>query len=268
MPLVGEQIFRKGLIENPVDGGFRAASYDLHVGTILVAPKEDKRFLGSGLDDICVCEAGFLLPPQGMVRVISRESVKLPKNIVGYALTKNGLSNEGILAINIGIIDPGYEGPISSTLINFGKRTYEVTPETSFLRLTFHEINETSKVKPECHTSAMYLKKTKREVLRSSGQKFLNLSELAEEAGQEAFGRFKKLLFLGLPIAALALTLITLCIPLGEHVWAGWNRYLQAGPSDYGKKLEATENKIGDIEERLNAAESNQPGPVNDPTGQ
>ena len=116
MPIVAEDMAAKGLIENGVDGGFRAASYDLHVGAILEAPQEDKRSSGSATEDIRV-STGFSLRPQGMVRVISRERVKLPENIIGYALTKNGLSNKGILAINIGIIDPGYEGPISSTTL-------------------------------------------------------------------------------------------------------------------------------------------------------
>ena len=256
MPIVAEQMAAKGLIENGIQSGFRAASYDLRVGAILEAPKEDKRSSGSAAEDIRV-STGFSLRPQGMVRVISRERVKLPDNIVGYTLTKNGLSNQGILAINIGIIDPGYEGPISSTLINFGKRTYQITPETSFLRLTFHEINETSQVRPVSHTHSTYLEKTKLDVLGSSGPKFLNLSEVAQEAGQEAFGKFKNWLFLGLPIAALALTLITL-LPLWAQIWTDWNRYLGAGPGAYENRLEAIESKIGDIEERLNAAESSQ----------
>ena len=257
MPIVAEQMTAKGLIENGIQSGFRAASYDLHVGAILEAPKEDKRSSGSAAEDIRV-STGFSLRPQGMVRVISRERVKLPENIVGYALTKNGLSNQGILAINIGIIDPGYEGPISSTLINFGNRTYQITPETSFLRLTFHEINETSQVRPVSHTHSTYLEKTKLDVLGSSGPKFLNLSEVAQEAGQEAFGKFKNWLFLSLPLAALALALITLFIPWWAQIWTGWNTYLGAGPRAYENRLEAIESKIGDIEERLNPAEGNQ----------
>ena len=205
MPIVAEQMAAKGLIENGIQSGFRAASYDLHVGTILEAPKEDKRFRGNTVEAISVSAKGFSLSPQGMVMVISRERVKLPKDIVGYALTKNGLSNQGILAINIGIIDPGYEGPISSTLINFGKRPFRVIPETSFLRLTFHETDKSSKVEAVYHADSTYLEKTRQDVFRSSGPRFLNLGDLAQEAGQEAFGSFKKWLLLSLPVAALAL---------------------------------------------------------------
>ena len=256
MPIVAEQMAAKGLIENGIQSGFRAASYDLHVGTILEAPKEDKRFRGNTVEAISVSAKGFSLPPQGMVMVISRERVKLPKDIVGYALTKNGLSNQGILAINIGIIDPGYEGPISSTLINFGKRPFRVIPETSFLRLTFHEIDKSSKVERPYITQIR--RTSKRRGRMSSGPRFLNLGDLAQEAGQEAFGSFKKWLLLSLPVAALALALITLCIPLWAQIWTSWNMYLGAGPRAYENRLEAIESKIGDIEERLNPAEENQ----------
>ena len=59
------------------------------------------------------------MPPQGIVQVVSSERVKVPSTITGLATVKTSLCNEGLLALNIGIIDPGYEGAISSFLLNF-----------------------------------------------------------------------------------------------------------------------------------------------------
>ena len=52
--------------------------------------------------------------------------MKLPHEITGHALLKNELYRKGVLAINIGVIDPGFEGPLSSILINFGREDFVV----------------------------------------------------------------------------------------------------------------------------------------------
>ena len=117
MPLSRTEIVGAGIIENKREDGFNVASYDLHARYLLKAPakvSELPEFL-HGKHEIPT--EGIVLESQGMVRVISDEYLRMPKNVVGYALTKNGLSNVCVLAINIGIIDPGYCGPVSSTLI-------------------------------------------------------------------------------------------------------------------------------------------------------
>src|SRR6185437_4136614 len=160
---------------------------------------------------------GFYLPPQGMVKVVSRETIKVPQGVAGYALIKNGLSNVGLLAINIGIIDPGYEGPISSTLINFGKNPLLLSPKMTFLRLTFHEYEpqatEARGLAPI--STADYVQRTKAEVVRHLSGSFLNLEETARDAAYLAFGSFKKWLILWAAALALFLALLTIFVPLG-----------------------------------------------------
>jgi hypothetical protein len=68
-----------------------------------------------------------------MVRVVSRESLRLPDTITGHVLLKNELCTKGVLAINIGVVDPGFNGPISSTLINFGRETCSVEKGTHYV---------------------------------------------------------------------------------------------------------------------------------------
>src|SRR5579864_1733127 len=111
--LSGEEIGSLGLVENSTTDLFRASTYDLSVGDIIAAGPV------SGNKE-------YVLPPGGTVRVISKETLKLPDFITGHALLKNELCRKGILALNIGVIDPGFEGPISSTLINFGRSNFVV----------------------------------------------------------------------------------------------------------------------------------------------
>jgi hypothetical protein len=60
---------------------------------------------------------------------------------VGYAMPKTGLCHEGILALNTGLIDPGYEGRISTVAVNFDKEPVAIRPGDSFLRVVFHKLD-------------------------------------------------------------------------------------------------------------------------------
>lgn len=217
MPLTKSQIQAEGLILSDRPEGYRAAGYDLAIEAILIAPPSGE---GSASSDIRECREAYRLSSAGMVKVISREIVSLPNNIVGYALVKNSMSNKGVLAINIGVIDPGYNGPISSTLINFGPDPLILMPGEPFLRLSFHRIEEScNAAKGVSYTKEKYLEMAKTDILRSGSDKFLNLSQLSEELIRNGLERLKKWSLAGLAIAATILGIVALLVPLYAAYW-------------------------------------------------
>src|ERR1017187_3100988 len=124
--LSGEEIKSLKLVEDSSDDNlYRASTYDLSVGEIIPAGS-----VSGGSE--------YKLPSGGTVRVVSKEFLKLPNEITGHALLKNELCRTGVLAINIGVIDPGFEGPLSSILINFGRGDFVVKQGDPFLRISFH----------------------------------------------------------------------------------------------------------------------------------
>src|ERR1700722_10088410 len=100
--LRGEEMKASGLVAESEEKLYRAATYDLSVGDIILA--------GGKLWEYSAYE----LKPGGMVRVVSKETLTLPDTITGHVLLKNDLCTKGVLAINIGVVDPGFKGPISS----------------------------------------------------------------------------------------------------------------------------------------------------------
>ena len=226
MPLSAAEIESSDLIQNRLDEHFGAASYDLSIGTILTAP-ESGATAGTSASQVVEITEAFSLAPQGMVRVISQEVVKLPQDILGYALVKNRLSNRGVLAINIGLIDPCYEGPLSSTLINFGSMPFVLEPGTAFLRLTFHRVQPNDRAEPLKLTHKSYLARTKKEVLATASQKFLNLNQLADDVERRFHGSFKKYLFRRIPMAGIVLAAITILIPLWAYLWTSYTEFYE-----------------------------------------
>ncbi|WP_242390030.1 hypothetical protein [Kosakonia cowanii] len=94
-----------------------------------------------------------LLKPQDSVFVISEEILHVPEGFIAYVFLKNRLSQKGFLALNTGIIDSGYNGPISTLLINFSA-VEEYLPITdseqdkAFFRVVFHEIEKNPNYQP------------------------------------------------------------------------------------------------------------------------
>ena len=168
MILTEEDIRTIGIIVNPATNGFGETSdsikpvgYGLTVGDVYM-PKQ--------LDDgirraVQASRSGFglthteegseiVIPPQGIFVVISAEKVRMPSNVCGFALPKTRLSEEGILILNTGIVDPLYEGFISGTLINFRKTDYVIKRGMPFLRLVFQYVGSdlTHSLDPAHHT--------------------------------------------------------------------------------------------------------------------
>jgi dUTPase len=115
-----------GLVPNGVSTNYRDSSYDASVG--LIVDKDGNSH--THLD----------IPPRGVVHVISNESFVLPATHAGVAHVKTALCNEGLLTLNIGLIDPGYSGPITTAVLNFGSKPARLSRGDVFLRIAFHQL--------------------------------------------------------------------------------------------------------------------------------
>jgi deoxycytidine triphosphate deaminase len=212
MLLSDQEIKNRRLVENRIEAHFRAASYDLSVGTIIsVEGKEE--------------EGEYWLKPQGIVEIISRERVKLPKDVVGYVMVKTSLCNQGILALNIGIVDPGYEGFLSTTLLNFGKNKFLLRINDVFLRLTFLDCYISPRSNRPSPVGYRDYVRGKREKMENFPETFLNLEATVQEASEPLFEDLKKKLIFWVPVGAFALALFAFLVTLGvnytsRNIWS------------------------------------------------
>jgi dCTP deaminase-like protein len=230
----GEEIKSHGLIADGDDSLYRASTYDLSVGEIIPAGPHAGTMAAT---------SEYRLPPGGMVRVVSRESLRMPDDVTGHVLLKNALCRTGVLAINIGVVDPGFVGPLSSTLINFGRADFVVGKGLSFLRVSFHRSAPSPKATESMKWDrADYLARVREEVLAYSAPTFLNVEETSARAAERAFGSFKQSLVLWATLAAIVLALVTVFVPLGasyvDRYLAGRDRRETEIRQSIEKKLE------------------------------
>jgi deoxycytidine triphosphate deaminase len=208
MLLNSYQIQTKNLIAEQFENTqLHASSYDLRV---------DKMIGRGEKGDVFVATDSLVIQPMGMVTVISRESLRLPQDVTAYAMVKTGLCRSGVLAINIGIFDPGWEGPGSSILLNFGKEPYQIRRNDGFLRLTFHCVQAPSgSPKPSVHMRSDYEREVTTSFSRKFAATFMDVEQAATKARSKLDEELKSVLLKWLPAAAIFLAFLTFFLNYG-----------------------------------------------------
>lgn len=189
MPLTGPEAANLDLVVSTDGVSSRPASIDLRVGCIIIKGKEYR--------------TSVTIKPQQMFILVSNERVKVRAGLVGYAMPKTSLCKEGILCLNTGIVDPGYDGLISTTAINFDQDSFTIAPGDPFLRLVFHRLRgagATGLAEPGLSTSdSAYIKEAKNNSKQFPGT-FLDIPGQIETITKKVLGRQTAVLMLVLTI--------------------------------------------------------------------
>jgi dCTP deaminase len=98
------------IIENYDLDNIGPASYELRIGSAL-SPNEKRRY------DIAIGEE-FVIRPNSHVLLGTLEKVKMPNNMIGTMFLKSRFGRGGFIPWGQGMVDPGYEGSLTMSLVN------------------------------------------------------------------------------------------------------------------------------------------------------
>jgi deoxycytidine triphosphate deaminase len=210
MILISKEISDLKIVDNPIKESQRETTYDATVGEII---HEGKTF----------ARDAYVLPSRGMVWVVSRERFALPPHVTGLATLRTTWTHSGILALNVGIIDPGWHGPLATALVNFSSTNFEIKKGEAFLRVLFISHSETQAKEKNISTNE-YLRQMRDRSARIPNT-FLNISSLAEEVkakifDSSAFGSWIARWGVWLAAIAIGLTLIPIAYGVSTE-WMG-----------------------------------------------
>jgi deoxycytidine triphosphate deaminase len=131
------------------DGKFdvEADSYDLSAGTAVRKERDSggekgnvttvSHMPGSPLSE----QPTVTVQPGQMIFVVTSESVLCPTDLCATVYSRNSLAAEGILLLNAGHVDPGFEGPIVIRLINLRMTPWTLTLGTPIFTIVFQTID-------------------------------------------------------------------------------------------------------------------------------
>lgn len=205
--LKGEEIKALNLVNGFQDSRARATSYDLSVGQIITSDG--------------TTHLSHILKRQGLVKVISQERIELPDDVFGTVLVKTSMSDRGLLALNIGLIDPSYRGKIASYIINFSDDDQPINQGDAFLRATFQRIDGASKYDKKIDISnEEYWSKSQLAMVNGFSDKFLNYEEILKDFVRDHMESYKTTILKYVTAAGLALSFMVLLLNFGNVIFA------------------------------------------------
>ena len=188
-----------------------ASSYDLTVGLIIDI---DGRNVTSP----------YRLKPGEMVQVVTRQVFRLPKGVTGHVTCKTSLTQQGIWALTVGIVDPGWDAPIATTLLNFSRVDYTVQTGDPFLRVSLFEHDEVKEeyLRHKPNDVDGYMKGLRKSAATLFPKTFLNSEAIAMEAGDIVTRQVRNKTLLYLPIIALLFAVLQTFVSVGPAWFPGW----------------------------------------------
>ena len=126
-------------------------------------------------------ESGVVIEPAQLVWIRAREEISLPANMVGLWIQTQTLAREGLLLLNISLIEPGYRGPLSAVLVNFGKKPVPISPRTKIAKVIFLPLDGAATKLVEGYDSEQYNDDLKRMAVTAPNT-FLQLQSFEQKA--------------------------------------------------------------------------------------
>ncbi|RWU07971.1 hypothetical protein EGC76_11745 [Pseudidiomarina gelatinasegens] len=189
------------------------SSFEVSVGTIIHHSEDDSK------GKIELTDNSFSLKPQETVYVVSRETIHVPKGYVAYVFLKNQFSQEGLLAFNTGIIDGGFNGPISTLVTNLSSNRIQLGEgyTKEFFRVVFHQIDmndeEIQTVTDRDYTDFKQYQSFRRAALTKMPKYFLDREELKRRIDESLNNKAQKFGFWKLSGALALFSSVIIIIP-------------------------------------------------------
>ncbi len=134
MLITGNQITEQTLLANAETGNIKGGCYYLRIHSIIPAGKEAESY------DPLKPKTIHTLEPGGLAWVISQEKFQIEKTSVTALVTlRSGFTKRGMLALDVGLVDANFFGPIGSLVINFSKKPIRLDAGEEFFRVLFFE---------------------------------------------------------------------------------------------------------------------------------
>lgn len=128
--------------------------------------------------------AEVTVKPGQMIWIRTRESVKIPRDLVGFWWQTNSLSRKGLMLVNMSMVEPGYEGDLACLFVNFAKSTVVISATTPIAKMIFMPLIGAVASPFTGHTSRQRYDDALRQLAIDQPKSFLQIAELSTELGE------------------------------------------------------------------------------------
>lgn len=176
MLIVGEEILDQKLLNGADKSHIKNSSYYLTIGALIPVGEEAKDF------DFDNPAQMLVIKPGQVAWVVSKEVFNIKSHEITALVTlRSTFTKQGLLALDVGMVDPDFEGPIGSIVINFSKNEVSLQTGEEFFRVAFMkhpEVPVQFRPNRERFSAAHYIKQRHKEIISSFPATFLNTESL------------------------------------------------------------------------------------------
>lgn len=84
----------------------------------------------------------WVIKPSETMVIMTKEKVKIPLDMYASYSQLDRLARKGLMLVNVSIVEPGYEGPLSCFLVNFSRDSIDLYPEDDIAKICFHKLTK------------------------------------------------------------------------------------------------------------------------------
>ncbi len=196
------------------------AKYYLTVGDLILPNSECEGNRRSGILFFEEIEKGkvgsqFELKPSQMITAYTKEQINLPNNICALLNAVNKKAREGLFLLNLGHIDPGWRGPLTVTMVNYGKKPIVLTAGEPIASITFFRlttpVDENYMYKKVFLSSKPFIENLQGVVGMHIPTTFFDVDRLVDEKVTKALHEYKKHAFRSeIKVFAIVILVVTI----------------------------------------------------------
>lgn len=179
MLIVGEEILKQNLLIDADQGHIKNSSYYLTIGAIIPVGEDARNF------DFNKPPEMLVIKPRQVAWVVSKEVFSIKSHEITALVTlRSTFTKKGLLALDVGMVDADFSGPIGSIVINFSKNDIPLSKGEEFFRVAFikhPEVPAQFRPNRERVTAAEYIKQRHSDIIVGFPASFLNTEALADE---------------------------------------------------------------------------------------
>jgi dUTPase len=165
------------------------SSYYLTIGAIIPVGEDAKNF------DFNKPPEMLVIKPRQVAWVVSKEVFSIKSHEITALVTlRSTFTKKGLLALDVGMVDADFEGPIGSIVINFSKNDVRLAKGDEFFRVAFMkhaEVPSEFRPKRDRFTALEYIKDRHSDIIVSFPASFLNTDVLSDEMASKVSEKVK-----------------------------------------------------------------------------
>lgn len=178
MLIVGKRILDDNLLLDADEKQIRNASYYLTIDAIIPAGSQAAQY------DPTTPKHHHTMMPRDVVWFVSKERFNIKTyNVTALVTLRSTFTKKGLLALDVGLVDPDYEGPIGSIVINFSKENIPLHQEDPFFRVIFlrhPDVEDKYKVIGRKYSTLEYIQERHADLSRGFPATFLDKQDLTQ----------------------------------------------------------------------------------------